>query len=564
MKTIIRIFTITCVIGLHNLDNLAAQTESITFAVNMEFANLDPGDQVVVRGNHAQLGNWEAEGELKLRHGNYPNVYRGNIRLNHSKAILYKYVIKKADGTEIWEQSGNRHIEQSKTEPDLFSNRSSPGITQLFVNVTVQLDLTEHSMNGLPAEGVSLMGMHDPLGFDLENERTEMVQINDGIWQTTVSFPFGTPHDVPFKFAYNKEGDWIWEWRPGHSNHVFLIDDSGTEQTILLRYDIDLPGIVPVSTTEGFVDNYEYVIGQLGENGPHSRYGYELAMHQLKAGNRLDAVATYQAYRTGNPGGEEIDDFDYEMAYHILETQGTSAAESYVLNKLASETISERRSYLRYLQGELALNDGNDRKARRLFRQARQQSEWDLVTEYSQRALINSYLQDSSTDSVELGMRMLRRLTRQAQPEYRRNYEVQLARVYSQLGMMDEQENILNKLATNGNPRQQIRGKLKLADFYMDQGRYTESLGLFDAIEFSMVLPDEILVQISRYRIQGYFNLEMYAEVIDTYQLYADNWPNDVFKNRLELLYNEALDHLGTDEFLAPELNAASIDSTQN
>ena len=177
----------------------------------MKHANIEAGDKVVVRGNRARLGNWTSDGELPLVQGKNPNIFQAGIRLNLQGQVLFKYVLIKKDGTEIWEQSGNRVYDPLLNEPVWFSDRSSPGISQTYVNVTVLLDLTQLTFDGLPVDRVALMGAHEPLSFDMVNGRTEMVQVSDGIWEAIVGFAYGTPHDVPFKFVWQYEGDWKWE-----------------------------------------------------------------------------------------------------------------------------------------------------------------------------------------------------------------------------------------------------------------------------------------------------------------------------------------------------------------
>jgi|GEM_PF-4862830 len=565
MKTLFNILFVALIFGILHTTSAHAQSEQVRFAVNMEYANLDPGDQVVVRGNRARLGNWQAEGELLLSPAaNNPSIYRGNVRLNRSGEVLYKYVIKKADGTEIWEETGNRVLSSEQSTPDWFSDRSSPGISKTFVEVTFTLDLTQHTMDGFPAEGVALMGMHAPLGFDLETQRTEMTEVSQGIWQTTVYFPFGTPHDVPFKFAWYHEGEWRWEWKPGHTNHVFWIDDSSAGQSVSLAYDAQVPGVVAAEGSSGHVDEYAYIIQQLGERASRSRYGYALAIKRLKAGDRQGAEAAYQQYRAGHPGGEEIDDFDYEMAYHIQRKEGETAAQEFVEQKLATETTPERRSYLRYLRGELAMHAGDQKRARRLLKQALEQSDWELVGEYSRRALVQSYLQESSTDSVQRGVQLLRQFAANASPENRREYAVQLARAYQRAGMAEEQEEILNELATRGNARQQVKGKLQLANWYLQQRRYTEALGLMDAIEFGEALPARLELQLTRQRIRAYYQLDMYDELSASYQRYRTTWPEDAYRPRLQYLFEQASEKMGIGTFVEPTIEPATADSTQN
>lgn len=542
----------------------AAFSQQVRFAVNMEHMNLEPGDLVVVRGNKARLGNWNEQGELVLNQVRNSTIYGKRTRLNlENGEVLFKYVIKKADGTEIWEQTGNRVLDPQQTEPVWFSDRNTPGITQTFVNVSVRLDLSQHTMDGVAAQGVALMGMHAPLSFEPENGKTHMMQLADGIWETTVAFPFGTPHDVPFKFMFLNDDEWVWEWRAGHTNHVFWIDDSSTELTVSLVYDNERPGIIPIDYTEGAVDDYSAIISNLGETGTSSRYVYELAMEQLRAGNREAAQATYAEYKKAHPGGEEVDDFSYEMAYHIQRNEGTPAAEHYVDQEINNEPNAERKSYLRYLRGELALRNGEQTKARRLLRRALRDSEWDIANEYSQRAIIQSYLIDQQADSVGTGLAMLENLVERTHGQRRQQLARMLLQQYDQREMWREKETLLQRFMTEGTGRRQLRIRLELAKTYLKQGRQTEALGMLDSIEFYENVPRPLLLQVMKAKIPAYYELEMYNEVALSYQEYSQQWPEDPYVHRLGILNDKSLEQLGGIVTPEPQLDTTPDDGDE-
>jgi len=562
MKISMKIFTFALVLVLAGADTVLSQ--EVRFAVNMEHLQLEPGDKVVVRGNRVRLGNWEEQGELVLNQVRNTPIYGKRVRLNLDNGdVLFKYVLKKADGTEIWEQTGNRVYDPQKTEAVWFSDRSTPGITQTFVNVVFRLDLTEHNMDGLKAEGVALMGMHEPLSFGPVQGKIMMIQVADGIWETQVAFPYGTPHDVPFKFMFMHEEEWIWEWRAGHTNHVFWIDDSNSQQTINLKYDLEKPGIIAEANTSGFVDDYQSIITNLGENGTNSRYVYEFAMEQLRSGDRQTAEATYAQYKNAHPGGEEVDDFKYEMAYHIQRNQSLSAAEQFIMNELDTETNSERISYLRYLRGELALRSGDHARARRLLRLAQRQSQWNIATEYSQRAIIQSYLIDQDKDSSGIGLEMLETLVERTRGQRRLQLSRMLLQQYDQREMWREKETLLQRFMSDGSGRRQLRIRMELAKTYMRQGRETEALGMLDTIEFYDSVPKQLLIQVNRAKIRAYYALEMYNEVARTYQIYRQTWPNDPYINRLALLNEKALEHLGGSFIPEPQLETLPDDGIE-
>ncbi len=562
---------VSLLVVLFAIAGIKGSAQPIQFSVNMEHAFVGPGEKVVVRGNIPELGSWEAAGELRLRKQGNTGIYSGELTLDSSaeNPVLFKYVILRSDGTEQWEQRGNRVLDPETTETVWFDDRSTPGIQQTVVQVTFQLDLTEHSMNGLPAEGVALMGAHAPLSFELETGRTEMTQTSEGMWETTVAFPYGTPHDGPFKFAWKHQGEWMWEYRPGHTNHVFLIDDSDGQQTLQLKYDIQSLGVVAVEGTSGFVDEYDEVLASLPEQArANSRYAYEQAMEQLQRGDAAAATATYATYIAGHPGGEEIDDFHYRMVYHIKNTQGSESARSYIENQLTEETIPERRDYFRYLKGELALNAGNRAEARRQFRKVEAEGSWEIATEYASQALVHSYLTESNPDSILKGVTILEGKAARVPQAQRRGYLIQLERAYRAADLPEQRKATLTELATTGTPEQQAPYKIRLADAYLKQSQASQALGLLDAAEFNGSLPRGLQVQLIRLKLRAYHELDMHEELATLYEEYTDQWPEDAYVKHLGALNGEARKKLG--EGWTPKekdnhgMRTAPADSTNN
>lgn len=539
MKRFKNILTATLLLFLLAAVSLYAQP--VTFSVNMEHTFLKAGDKVVVRGNIPGLGNWEAPGQLSLKKESNSSVYSAKLKLTGETVspILYKFVILRQGGNEEWEERGNRVLDLQSTSTVWFDDRTSAGIQQTLVQVTVRLDLTQHSMDGVPAEGVALMGGRFPLSYELETGRKEMSEVSEGIWETTVVFPFGTPHDVPFKFAWKHEGEWMWEWRAGHTNHVFWIDDSSNEQTISLRYDPEKPGVVPVEGSSGNVDDYETIMARLGEQASNSRYMYERAMELLEAGNTEAATTKYAQYKARHQGGEEVDDFHYRMATRLSKEQGVEVARAYIKDRLSEEKIPERRAYYGYLEGEILMNAGRRSEARGHFRKVQEENQWDIATEYSQKALAHSYFLETEPDSIKKGIRLLEAQTALASQGKRRSYTEQLARAYQRAGMNEEYEQTMAQLATTGNATQQAKGTLQLAESYYKSGKYTEALGLLDAAELSGV-PKGYELRHARLRIQAYAELEMYDELLALFKSYENTWPDDPFYKRFKKLAERA------------------------
>ncbi len=544
----------------------AASAQTLNFSVDMQHAWLEPGDNVVVRGSIPELGSWTDNGELRLRkeRGN-SSVFKGELTLNSkpTQPILYKFVILRSGGQEEWEQRGNRVVSPASTETLWFDDRETGGIQQTVVQVTFRLDLSEHTMNGEPATEVALMGARAPLSFDLEAGRTAMAEVSEGIWEASVTFPYGTPHDIPFKFAWTLDGEWVWEWRSGHTNHVFLIDDSGSDQLVSLRYDIDKPGIVPVAGATGSIDDYEAVVTFLGTRGQGSRYQYERAMELMEAGNVEAAQAQYNRYKVTHPGVEEIDDFHYEMAGHISETQGLGAANTYIDTQLQTETDPVRRSYYGYLRGELAMNAGQKAKARKQFKKLVKANGEDMAGRYARKALAFSYLGDEA-DSAGKAIPHFRKLIANAPSSERRQLSRNLAWAYNRMGNVDKRDSVMTVLATTGTPSQRGRAALELARTYQKQGKHTEALGLLDAAEFTAAIPRGLNAEAVQLRIQAYHHLEMHQELITLYDQFEQQWPGNAHLKRLGKFAEDSRRKAPTRVLTQPELQTATPDSTQH
>lgn len=517
------------------------QAQPINFSVNMEHSFLSPGDKVVIRGNIPGLGNWEHAGQLLLKKERETDIYSGKLTLKKEvvSPVLYKFVILRQDGTEEWEERGNRVLDRESQNTVWFDDRSSAGIQQTVVQVTVRLDLSKHGMDGVPAENVALLGGRSPLSYDLETGRTEMKEVSEGIWETTVTFPFGTPYDVPFKFAWKHEGEWIWEWRAGHTNHVFWIDDTSSQQVIALRYNLQKTGVIPVEGSSGMVDDYEAIMLGLGEQSTQSRYMYERSIELLEAGEMEAAKVRYAQYKEGHAGGEEIDDFHYRMAHKLSRTQGVEVAQKYIEDRLKDELISERRTYFGYLKGELLMNAGRRAEARKHFKEVLKEENWEIATEYSKQGLVHSYLMEPEPDSIKKGVRLLEQQAAQAPVNERRKYAQRLSRAYQRAGMQEERKQAMRELATTGNKAQQTKGALNLADSYLKEGRYTEALGILDVAELQE-MPKGYELRNTRLRIQAYSELQMYDELLTLFTSYEQKWPDDPFYKRLKKLAERA------------------------
>lgn len=76
----------------------------VTFGVN---ATTQPGQNIYVTGDRAELGNWNTGAALKLDPAAYP-VWKLAVPLPAGTSFAYKYVRKDAAGNATWESGANR------------------------------------------------------------------------------------------------------------------------------------------------------------------------------------------------------------------------------------------------------------------------------------------------------------------------------------------------------------------------------------------------------------------------------------------------------------------------
>ncbi|MET8755439.1 carbohydrate-binding module family 20 domain-containing protein [Streptomyces sp. NPDC004667] len=67
------------------------------------------GDQVFVVGSVPELGSWAPDRAVPANAAQYPD-WTAQV-LTHSVRVEFKYIIKKPDGSVVWEAGGNRLLE---------------------------------------------------------------------------------------------------------------------------------------------------------------------------------------------------------------------------------------------------------------------------------------------------------------------------------------------------------------------------------------------------------------------------------------------------------------------
>ncbi|OEJ30256.1 hypothetical protein BGK67_01775 [Streptomyces subrutilus] len=65
------------------------------------------GDTVFVTGSTPELGSWSPDAAVPLSSASAP-VWTASLVLEGAASVSFKYLIKRADGSVVWEQADNR------------------------------------------------------------------------------------------------------------------------------------------------------------------------------------------------------------------------------------------------------------------------------------------------------------------------------------------------------------------------------------------------------------------------------------------------------------------------
>jgi hypothetical protein len=243
------------VVYFNNQTSSEVEDVEVRFRVNMTIqeltGNFDPAsDWVVVRGNHANLGNWGGAVARLYEETLNPGIWSAWITFDDlpiGGAIEYKYVILIGGdvNTASWESSDNRSFTPTGTEPDnlpppsgngyheimpdlvYFSNIGPEDIIQNDVNVVFQVDVypllgrlrdlgyiydvqTQDTVWSIETIGVAGFFDNWPWGnFPPEmmlndNGSEGDVTAGDNVWSRSVFFPAGSPRVLIYKYGVNQ------------------------------------------------------------------------------------------------------------------------------------------------------------------------------------------------------------------------------------------------------------------------------------------------------------------------------------------------------------------------
>lgn len=411
-----------------------AQTVPVVFRVDMGYASVGTGDQVVLRGEGPVLGDWDGAAH-PLERVRQTTIYRVRVAVPDSLVghiLQYKFVVHRSDGIDVWEEGANRQVEvptqRTRLPVVFFSDVESAGLIQDQA-VTFVVDAREALFYDEPPDGLALLGSRSPLGWALETDRIALADADaDGFWEATVTFLEGTLPDIAFKLAYQVQGEWVWEKLPGHSDHVVLLDESASQSVYALRYDKATRRIV-AATSDGLLDQYGALVQALGARGSRSVYRYYEAMQLLNQGNPLEARSAYDAYTSHWNEERQIDDFDYAWAHELAQNGDVGGALAYCEQRYEETVSAKRKAHFVYLSGEILLGQGMHDQADVFFNRVLTDypHEKQLV-DYSRQGMAVGRLQTNRTNEALPYLQAL--ATTAENPRTKRQALKALARVY--------------------------------------------------------------------------------------------------------------------------------------
>lgn len=260
------------VVFFSDINSAESADVEVNFRVNMTVQDLsgtfDPAaDWIVVRGNHANIGNWGGATQLIEETGN-PGIYSAWITFDDlpvNAGLEYKFVILTGGDPNAasWESSANRSFTPTGDEADLLPPPNGNNYGEItpelvyFANITPDDIITNDVDVIFQVETTPLEGRLEDQGFvyDVQTQDTiysvETIQaagffnnwpwgnfnaahtLNDGgtngdqtagdnVWSVTIPFAAGAPRALIYKYGANQL-----DVEAGFAlNHEQIIDDS--------------------------------------------------------------------------------------------------------------------------------------------------------------------------------------------------------------------------------------------------------------------------------------------------------------------------------------------------
>ena len=320
---------------------VSAQTSEYLFQVDMQYAQLKPHDEVIVRGSGPTLGNWAGADVRLKRRGRYYQAAIDFPSIEVGAERFYNYIILRADGSEQGESRLPRAfiVGSESGPPEVFNDVKGPMLIEP-ISLHMEVDLTEAVFNGEPPAGVGLSG--GPLGMAVPALELFLDE-TDGLWKGKIPFESLMPADHLLQFFFLVDGRWIRE--PLGFRHAILL--RGTDPVLRMRFD-SLKGHLVAYSSELMADDFEAIIDAVDANKKKSLYALYAALDRLDSGDLPEANGFFNSFLQHNNDELLLDVYPRRYGYRLF-TEGSDA-----------EAIA-------HLKGEEAKNISIERKAKFAF-----------------------------------------------------------------------------------------------------------------------------------------------------------------------------------------------------
>jgi hypothetical protein len=300
MKSILTFFNAAAMISLLSLP---AFTQTVQIQLEVPEGLLHAGDYPAIQGT------FSSNRAIPLSPSS-GNIWNGTIDVNQD-TFEYEYIIVRDDGSvEPEGYDGRRYTLPARgrqTESDLSERsvvisdylRGFGPTVERDIEIEIRLDLSDLHGPGHRIQQVGIAGSWGNLSWNFPGALYQMHHIDDGVWVATISFPHGTPLDIPIKFAWQVDDIWDWEYLPHYHIHLLLLDPDAHLYFASYVYDTETNRVVPLQDGSMQVsmglepDAYK----KATERYKGSRnYHYHLALDLLHKGNLAGAEEAYGLY----------------------------------------------------------------------------------------------------------------------------------------------------------------------------------------------------------------------------------------------------------------------------
>jgi tetratricopeptide (TPR) repeat protein len=494
MKSILMFFIATIMMTMLSL---SAFTQTVQIELEVPEGLLHTGDYPAVRGTFSS----NRAIPLSPFSG---NIWTGTINVNQ-ESFEYEYIIVRNDGSVEPEGYDGRRYTMSARGPQTEADRSRQSIVindylrgfgptiDRDIEIEIRLDLSDLHGPGHRIQQVGIAGSWGDLSWVFPGQLHLMHHIDDGVWVATISFPHGTPLDIPIKFAWQVDDIWDWEYLPHYHIHLMLLDPVARMFFASYAYDTEINRVVPLQD-----DSMQASMGlepdaykEATERYKGSRnYHYHLALDLLHKGDLAGANEAYALYERYFPeeAGTNRDHYFTEKIQYLGMNGQQEQALKIVESRYIIETDPLKQASYRYLTGWVLLNANRFEESRQAMRESMELAgDGDLYhsqEQYARYGLAMGYIRDPDPGEQENAREHLLTLVNtHINTHIRRTGWEQLARISK-----DDEDKVLYEqamegLQKTGSVAQRARSRIKWVEYLMDYGRADSTLVIVEELE---------------------------------------------------------------------------------